>query len=151
MENKKKENFLLYHNLFPMIEELGNEDVGDVIKSVFNYSMNGEIAKYEKGSAKSMLFKSIKNSIDINNEKYIAKCNRNRENILKRWQKIFYNNQDFNKETFEKYCIENNLEENFEEIILKQKEYVDNGDFETLRKEYQCELIKNETLLKNFT
>ena len=151
MENKKKENFLLYHNIFPTIEELENEDVGDVLKSIFKYSINSEITEYEKGSTKSLLFKAIKNSIDINNEKYVEKCRKNKENILKRWKKIFYDNQLFNKENFESYCIEKHLEENFDDIIEKQKNYVDNQDFETLKEEYNCNLISNETILKNFT
>ena len=151
MESKKKENFLLYHNLFSMIEELENEDVGDVLKNVFNYSINGKIPEYQKGSVKSILFKAIKNSIDINNEKYNERCTKNRENIKKRWKKIFYCNEAFSEETFKGYCIENNIEENFDDILCEQKKYVDNQDFETLKDKYQCNLVSNETLLKNYT
>lgn len=151
MNIKKKENFLLYHNMFQMIEELENEDVGEVIKAIFEYSINGNIAEFPKASCKSMLFKTIKNSIDINNTKYIERCENNRNNALKRWKKIFYNNQDFSNESFNRYCIEKNIEEDFEEILMKEKEYVDNEEYEKLKEDFNCKLISNETLIKNFS
>ena len=130
MEVKRKDNFILYHNQFPMIEELEDEEVGEVIKSIFKYTMDGEIAEYPRGSGKSMLFKSIKNSIDVANKSYYKKCEENRKNALKRWKKIFYDKQDFTKESFESYCIENNIDENFEEILHRQKELVDNQEYD---------------------
>lgn len=151
MESKKKENFLLYHNLFPMIEELNDEDVGNVIKSIFRYSINGEIPKYEKASVKSMLFIAIKNSIDINNEKYVEKCQKSRESILKRWQKIFYNNEQYNREQFEKYSKENYIDETFEDILVNQKKYFDNNEIDTIKTRYNCKLVSDETINKNFS
>lgn len=151
MDNNKKDNFILYHNLFPMIEELENEDVGDVLKSIFRYSMNGEIENYPKGSGKSLLFKAIKNSIDINNKKYIERCENNRRNARKKWKKIFYDNDTFTIETFKNYCEENDLQEDFDEILQKQVEYVNNQKYEKLKEDYNCPLASNENILKAFS
>lgn len=70
-----------------MIDELSNEDVGDILKKLFAYSEDGEQSDYEKGSPKSLVFMSIKNSIDISNRKYQETCEKNRENAQKRWNK----------------------------------------------------------------
>lgn len=146
----KKENFLLYNEDYSMIEELKDEDVGNVIKSVFRYSINKEIPDYEKGTAKSILFKHIQRSIDINNKKYSEKCKRNREKALKRWKKIIYDNQEFTKEKFMQYCNDNGLIEDFDKILLREKELYDNGDYVAIKEEFNSNLVSNETIDKMF-
>lgn len=87
-EKNQKENFIIYHNTYPMVEELNDEDFGNVMKSVYKYSMEGKLPEYERGSAKSLLFKNMKNTIDISNKKYMEKCEKNRENAQKRWERV---------------------------------------------------------------
>lgn len=148
---KEKDNFLLYHNMFPMFEELTDEEAGQVLKAVFHYSMHNELADFPKGSGQSILLKAIKTSIDINNQKYEERCANNRERALKRWKKIFYNNDSFTKESFKTYCNENNIDEDFDNILIKQKNYVDSGEIEKLKEDFSCSLVSNETILKAFT
>ena len=150
MNKKKKNNFILYHEDYSMIEELSDEDVGNIIKSIFKYCINNEIPKYEKGTVRSMVFKHIQRSIDINNEKYEEKCRRNREKSLKRWKKIIYDNQDFTKEKFIQYCDMNGLAEDFDEILLHEKELFDNGDYLAIKEEYNNNNITNETISNFF-
>ena len=149
-EEKKKDNFLLYNNDYSMLEELSDEDVGNVIKNIFKYSINKDIPKYEKGSGKSMLFKHIQRTIDINNKKYTEKCARNKEKALKRWKKIFYDNQDFTKETFIKYCNEKGLNEDFDSILLDEKKMYDDADYASIKEIYNNKGISNETIDKYF-
>ena len=80
---KRKENFLLYNEDYSMIEELSDEDVGSVIKSIFRYAINNEIPEYDKGTTKSVLFKHIQRTIDINNKKYLKMWTKQRESIKK--------------------------------------------------------------------
>lgn len=43
---KKKDNFLLYHNMYKFFKALSDEKAGKVIKSIFRYSIDGEIPDY---------------------------------------------------------------------------------------------------------
>lgn len=146
-----KDNFILYNKDFEMIEELTDEDVGNVIKSIFRYSIDGTIPDYKKGSSNSIVFKHFKRTIDINNQKYIEKCNLNRENALKRWKKILYENQDFTREKFNKYCEENGLNESFDEILLEQKKLFDEGNYDDIKTMYNCKGVSIQTMQNLFT
>lgn len=143
---KEKNNFVLYNDDFYMIEELKDEQVGNVMKSIFKYSINGESPEYKKGSAESILFLHFKRSIDINNEKYYKTCEENRKKALKRWKKIIYDNQEFTREMFMKYCNENKLNEDFESILLEQKELFDNGEYDIIKEKYNNNLVSEETI-----
>lgn len=147
----KKENFLLYHNMGPMFRELPDEQAGQVIKAIFDYSENSIIVEFPKGSGQSFLLKSVINSIDINNQKYEERCSNNRKHALTRWKKIFYENNTFTKESFEKYCKDNGLVESFDEILIKQKDYVDTDQIDKLKEDYNCNLVSNETILRAFS
>lgn len=147
---KRKENFLLYNEDYSMIEELSDEDVGSVIKSIFRYAINNEIPEYDKGTTKSVLFKHIQRTIDINNKKYFEKCERNREKALKRWKKIIYNNQEFTKEKFKEYCYDQGLDENFDEILLEEKQLYDEGEYEIIKQQFGNKLVSNDTIVKIF-
>ena len=121
-EEKKKDNFILYNNMFDMLEELTDSEVGEIIKDVFRYSINGSTPKYEKGSGKSIVFKSIKNTIDINNKKYLEKCKQNSDNANARWhpEKILFNNREFTEKQYEEYSKNNFLKYSFKEIYDKE-------------------------------
>ena len=82
-QRKSKENFLLYYNMNDLIEEVPDEIVGAVLKSVFRYSIFGEEPNFEKGTVKHVIFKAIKNSIDANTKKYYETCEKNKK-MLKR-------------------------------------------------------------------
>ena len=86
-KKKKKNNFILYHEMYESIEEVSDEIAGKVMKAVFIYSRDKKKPEFKKGTVESILFKQIKNSIDINNEKYEQTCERNRKNAEKRWEK----------------------------------------------------------------
>lgn len=65
-EFKEKDSFLLYHNMYDMIADVSDQEIGELIKGVFRYSMYREEPDFEKGSVQRVLFISIKNSIDTN-------------------------------------------------------------------------------------
>ena len=149
-EEKKKDNFILYNEDYSMIEELSDEDVGSVIKSIFRYSINNEFPEYNKGTGKSILFKHIQRTIDINNKKYIEKCMSNKQKALKRWKKIIYNNEEFTKESYTRFCKEHGFVNEFDDILLSQKTYFDNGDYTSIKNLYNNNLVSNETIDKIF-
>lgn len=149
-ENIKKDNFILYNNMYDMLEDLSNEDLGEVIKSIFRYSINDEVPEYEKGSVKAIIFKSIKNSIDINNKKYKERCIKNAENAKKRWDKIVYDNQELTKEEYERLTAEKYDATPFDVIFNHQKSLYEQGRIHTIQDVYNCGAISKERIRKVF-
>ena len=147
-EEKKKDNFILYNNMFEMLEELTDSEAGEVIKDVFRYSIDGSIPEYEKGSGKSIVFKSIKNTIDINNKKYIEKCKQNSDNANARWhpEKVIFKNREFTEKQYEEYSKNNRTDYTFKELLDKEMKLFRNGKIEEIKNGFCNNLITNETI-----
>lgn len=158
---KEKEDFLLYHSQFDLIEELTKEDIGDLIISVFKYSMSEELPSYQKGTPLSIAFKSIKNTIDINNKKYVEKCKKNQENQNIRWEKekysnkyVFIDNQqvsysEFNKIFKKGYCNKKGLYYTFPELFEEQLSFY-KEDIVLFRNNYNCSRIDTKEIENYF-
>lgn len=158
---KEKEDFLLYHSQFDLIEELPKEDIGDLLISIFKYSMNEELPNYKKGTPLSIAFKSIKNTIDINNKKYIEKCKKNKDNQNIRWEKekysdkyVFINNEkvsyhEFNKIFKKGYPNKNGLTYSFTELFDEQVS-LSKQDIIIFKNTYNCPLIDTPDIQKYF-
>lgn len=78
-----KDSFILYNKYQEVFEELSDEDAGKLIKAILEYSNTGICTL---GGVLKAVFTSIKQDIDYNNKKYEEKCEKNRENIAKRWR-----------------------------------------------------------------
>ena len=91
---KEKNNFLIYHDSYTIIEELTIQERGELFTSLYHYSMYGEIPEYESRSLLSLAFKSIRTAIDISNKRYQEKCEKNSESANKRWTIVFINNEE---------------------------------------------------------
>ena len=62
-------------------ELLTDEELGRLIRDVNNYVKNGVLPQYsEKDRVLNMAFSFMKTNIDIETEKYIKKCEKNKEN-----------------------------------------------------------------------
>lgn len=160
---KEKDNFLIYHNQYSLVEELNDIDKGLLFESLFQYSMNKELPKFEKGSPLSMAFKSMKNAIDISNEKYLEKCKRNQENINKRYEKekysdkcVFLDNKKISYEVFQKvykkgYTNKYGETLSFSQIFEDQfNTYSEGGDIILLKENYKCNNIDSEEVNEYF-
>lgn len=97
---KEKNNFLIYHDSYTIIEELTIQERGELFTSLYHYSMYGEIPEYENRSLLSLAFKSIRTAIDISNKRYQEKCEKNSESANKRWTIVFINNEELNEKKF---------------------------------------------------
>lgn len=160
---KEKENFILYHNQYTLIEELSEVDKGKLLDSLFKYSMNNEIPKFEKGSPLSMVFKSIKNSIDISNQKYEERCKKNQENVNKRYEKekysdksVFIDNEKVSYKTFQKVYKEGYTDKYGEILTFSQvfedqfDTYNNNGDIILLKEKYKCSQLNSKEIEEYF-
>lgn len=79
------DSFILYTSDYQLIEGLTDEQLGQLTRALFTYARDGEIIKLDP--VVRMAFVFIKDKIDRNQQKYKKKCERNRENIRKRWNK----------------------------------------------------------------
>lgn len=79
------ESFILYTSYYAIIEGLTDAQLGQLTRAIFRYARDGEVVDLEP--VVRMAFAFIKDNIDRNADKYQQKCERNRENIRKRWEK----------------------------------------------------------------
>lgn len=79
------DSLILYTSDYQLIEGLTDEQLGQLTRALFIYARDGEVINLEP--VVRMAFAFIKDKIDRNQQKYQKKCERNRENIRKRWNK----------------------------------------------------------------
>ena len=80
-----KKGFLLLNNQIEIIEDLTDEQAGQLLKAFYDYN-NGKEVKL-KGLMKS-IFKNFKVVFDENEERYQQKCEKNKKNIEEYWKKV---------------------------------------------------------------
>ena len=81
-----REFFCAYHSYLKSIEPLTDAEKGRLFVSCLQYSMTGE-APDLRGNER-FIFPMMKEQIDRDNANYQAKCERNRENILRRYTNV---------------------------------------------------------------
>lgn len=64
---ENKDSFILYNSFYDPIKSMKNEQLGKLFRSIFNYTINGEIPQDDEII---IAFMFIKTQIDINNEKW---------------------------------------------------------------------------------
>lgn len=84
--SKKSPGFILEKDQKIIIDELSNEEAGIIFKAIYEY----EATKKEPNLDKTLkiVFKQFKVKLDFYDEKYNVKCEKNRENIQKYWDKV---------------------------------------------------------------
>lgn len=80
--NVAKESFVIHHSLYEPIRSLSDVELGKLFRAIFEYEING-IEDVDNDIHMAFLF--FKNTLDVNRKKYEQRCERNRENISKRW------------------------------------------------------------------
>ena len=89
--NIAKKSFLLYHNQVAIFNSLSNEEAGELIKLIFNYSEqlneDGMLPTVGiKNPVVRMALIAIMSIIQKDYEEYQKKCLKNKEAAEKRWQ-----------------------------------------------------------------
>ena len=74
----KKESFLLYKSFYEPVSDLPLRLKGLLFDAIFQYQING--IEPEKSSPIYIAFKFIKNQFTLDNNKYLAICERNKAN-----------------------------------------------------------------------
>ena len=81
----QKNSFLIYLDYEEQFNLLSNEEIGILIRAIIEYEKTKQVPKLE--GAVKMAFSFIKAQLDRDREKYNKKCEKNKENIGKRWNK----------------------------------------------------------------
>lgn len=85
-----KESFLIYKAFYTPIEELSNEDLGQLFRAIFQYQISG--VEPTNTSRIYMAFQFFKNQFRLDAEKYSKVVNRNKTNGLKGGRPITQDN-----------------------------------------------------------
>ena len=85
MKTKSKDNFILYNEFYEPIKLLNTSDKGLLLTAIFEYQVNG--IEIDLPQTAKVIFSFIKQRLDYNNQKWVEKCEQNRENVRKRWNK----------------------------------------------------------------
>ena len=81
----------MYYDLLEQLKDFNDEQFGKVVRVMIKYDKDGIEPNIEDVQIK-LAFNILKPTIDRNKQEYQYKCDRNRENINKRW-----NRQDTNE------------------------------------------------------
>ena len=84
-----KNSFVIHHDLREKIEDLNNEQIGELFKAILDYEIDGTLPLFTDKELK-IAFKFIKVGLDIDREKYQETCEKRKQNIQKRWDKKKY-------------------------------------------------------------
>lgn len=127
----KRQAFLIMMSQEEIIEDLTDEELGKIFRSIFKYEKNKEIPKFNDRYLNSV-FKSFKAQLDFSEENYNKICEKNRQNINKRWNKDEYERIQSNTDVYERnvsYTKNTNIREDNirEDNIRKDKRREDNN------------------------
>ena len=81
----KKTSFILFNDLINPVKNMTDTQAGQLFKIILEYC-NG-VSLSETTPEVQVAFNFVKEKIDFNNEKYKKTCEKNKENIAKRWNK----------------------------------------------------------------
>lgn len=147
------DSFILYTSYYALIEGLTDEQLGQLTRAVFIYARDGEVIKLEP--VVRMAFSFIKDNIDRNADKYQKKCERNRENIKKRWEKKHSEDttEQSNTNVYERIPSNTNVYEEKSRIPYdNDNEYVnDNVDDNDVSKETDILEPSKEASMQSFS
>ena len=81
----ERDAFILYKSHYEPISGLTDEQLGRLMRAIFQWQINGK-ADPEPGPDIAMAFGFIINQCRIDNIKYENRCEKNRNNVLSRWE-----------------------------------------------------------------
>lgn len=82
---KEKQNVTMHFDAWQDMRLLSNEECGKVMFAVFDYAESGIEPLFAERHLE-MAFNNFKRSIDIFEKAYLARCEKNRNNVNKRWK-----------------------------------------------------------------
>ena len=103
----KKESFVFYIEFIKAFERLSNEDAGKLIKAILRYATGEPDADVilESCGIAQVIYDLITERIERDTRKYEEKCERNRQNVLQRYNRK-WSEQSVLQRIFKKILLE---------------------------------------------
>lgn len=127
-----KNSFVLYYNYEEQLEDLTDEQVGKLLRALFQYEIHDTLPEFADKELK-IAFKFIKVHLDNDREKYVKMCEKQKSNIQKRWNKN--NTNDTNVYSgipkipvYTKHTDNDNVNDNDTDIDNKKKRVKEKGE-----------------------
>jgi len=83
--SKDQKGFIVYGDIKAVLDELPDEQAAHLFRGMVDYFVNGKDPKFS--GVLKFVFIPIKQQMDRDSDKYEKKCERNRENVKKRWDR----------------------------------------------------------------
>lgn len=99
---KVKKSFVLYHDFRNWFSLLTDEELGRLLRAIFDYEMNKTLPE-NLNEKEQIAFLMVRDTLDRDREKYERVCNRNKENARVRWEKMKKYGIEIPAEEREKY------------------------------------------------
>lgn len=81
---KNAPGVLLYFDLRPALDLLTYEEKGEIFDAILAYGEDGTVPTFDS-DVLNMLWSFVAQRIDADRANYLAKCEKNRQRALKRW------------------------------------------------------------------
>ena len=88
-----KKGVVMYYDLLEQLKDFTDEQFGKITRAMIKYDIDGIEPQFNDIQIK-LAFNILKPTIDRNKQEYQEKCDKNRENINKRWKKQDTNEYD---------------------------------------------------------
>ena len=82
---KEQKGFIVYGDIQDVLDELTDDQVAQLFRGMVNYFITGKAPKFT--GVLKFVWIPIKQHMDRDAEKYEKKCEKNRENVKKRWER----------------------------------------------------------------
>lgn len=83
--SKEQKGFIVYGDIQDVLKELDDEQVAQLFRGMVNYFVDGKAPKFT--GVLKFVWIPIKQHMDRDAEKYEKRCEKNRENAKKRWER----------------------------------------------------------------
>lgn len=123
-----REYFCAYHSYIKQCKGLSDSELGRLFRALLEYSASGKVP--ELNGRESVAFDFMSANIDRDAESYNDTCNRNRENISKRYERIRANTtvyetyQEKEEEKEKEELLKKDISNEISQKSTRQKKFV---------------------------
>ena len=119
-----REYFCAYHSYIKQCKGLSDSELGRLFRALLEYSASGKVP--ELNGRESVAFDFMSANIDRDAESYKDTCNRNRENISKRYDRIRANTTVYEtyQEKEEEELLKKDISNEISKKSTRQKKFV---------------------------
>lgn len=117
-----REYFCAYHSYIKQCKGLSDGELGRLFRALLEYSASGKVP--ELNGRESVAFDFMSANIDRDAESYKDTCNRNRENISKRYERIRANTTVYETYQEKEELLKKDISNEISKKSTRQKKFV---------------------------